>query len=299
MATISTLTFAEKVLLPFCTLVPIGTGIAGYFIWKRDKRRDDEAMTERMAMWFVADCAIIVGLCVFHVIRNLMFSAADYRIGVGALGLSFIVFMCIAIHGGVLKFKDDADLLLNARHERSDFILLTNDAVAEHGPAINESKSIHLRRRYITALTYMMIVFQSGFDGLVLKYNPNAQNSPVQVSMFFLSKLLESIVVSSALIHAAVRTKWYVLYMFNFTVTVGLSTLAAYELVSPLVIAVVFEHWALQAALGASGGILLTLSYYYIHLESQRADYIKTRPWISSITFALAFSATALTGMFG
>jgi hypothetical protein len=38
-------------------------------------------------------------------------------------------------------------------------------------------------RRYVATLTYAVVVFQSAFDGLVLKYNPNAQDSAVQVTM--------------------------------------------------------------------------------------------------------------------
>jgi hypothetical protein len=133
----------------------------------------------------------------------------------------------------------------------------------------------------------------------VLKYNPNAMDSGVQVAMFYISKLLESIVVSTALIHACVRTKWYCLYMLNFTIAVGLSTLAAYEIVSPLVVILMFEHWTFQALLGASGGILLSLAFYYSHLESRRARIVKNSPWLMSITFAVVFSASVLTGMFG
>lgn len=75
------------------------------------------------------------------------------------------------------------------------------------------------RRRYIAFLTYGVLVFQSGFDGLVLKYNPNGQDSAVQVAMFFLTKVIESVVVSTALIHSGIRSGYYILYMCNFTAT--------------------------------------------------------------------------------
>lgn len=89
---------------------------------------------------------------------------------------------------------------------------------------------------------YAVIVFQSAFDGLVLKYNPNGNDSGLQVGMFFGSKILETVVVVTALLHAPVSKRWYVAYMTSFTVTVGTSTLAAYEIVSPAVPIAIFER---------------------------------------------------------
>jgi hypothetical protein len=300
MATITTLNFAERIVLPFSVFMPILVGGVGYVIWKRDKRRGDESMTERMAMWFFASFAAIIGQCIYHVMRNVLGGGLqDYRIGMGVLGATFIIFMCLSMHLDVLQITDDDDLLLNSRHEMADFVMMTNEAVAQVGPDINDTTKGIFKRRYIAALTYLVLVFQCSFDGLALKYNPNASDSGVQVAMFFLCKLLESIVVSTALIHSCVRTKWYCLYMLNFTIAIGLSTLAAYELISPLAVIVMFEHWGFQALLGASGGLLLSLAFYYSHLESRRARIVKKNPWLMSITFSIVFSISVLTGIFG
>jgi len=299
MATISTLTFGERVALPFCTVIPIVVGIIGYIIWKRDRKRDsNDTMTDRMRMWFMGNFAAMSSIAIFHVIRTLMF-AIDYRYGMGGFALSFVVFVVLSIHLDFLRIHDDQDLLLNSRNETSDFVLLDNDALAEHGSDINETVAKNRPRKYIAVLTYAVIVFQSGFDGLVLKYNPNAQASEVQIVAFFVSKLLESVVISTALIHAVVSTKWYIVYMFNFTVAVALSTLAAYEIVSPLIIVATFEHPVFQAILGGSGGILLCLSYYFSHLESKRIDAVEKSSLPLSIVFSLVFVAGTLTGMFG
>jgi hypothetical protein len=148
-------------------------------------------------------------------------------------------------------------------------------------------------------MTYLVLVFQSGFDGLVLKYNPNVQDSGVQVAMFYVSKCIESVVVSSALIHASLVTPYYVLYMFNFTVAVACSMISAYDLVAPSTVVMVFEHWALQAMLGASGGILMCLAVYFSHLERSRSEYVRTSSLAMIAVFATVFAASALTGMFG
>lgn len=148
MATVSTLSFAEKVALPFCVVVPVGVGIIGYFIWKRDTSSlssssslskdhyvnadstvsSDEVdvmetvntsaggMNRKMAMWFMASCAAMIGLALFHVVRNLM-AATDYRIGMLGFGGALVVAMCAAMFSVTLRITDEADLFLNKRYE--------------------------------------------------------------------------------------------------------------------------------------------------------------------------------------
>jgi uncharacterized oligopeptide transporter (OPT) family protein len=81
MATITTLNFAERIVLPFAVFMPIIVGGCGYVIWKRDKRRGDETMTARMSMWFFASFAAVIGQCIYHVIHNIMGAGGveDYR----------------------------------------------------------------------------------------------------------------------------------------------------------------------------------------------------------------------------
>ena len=115
--------------------------------------------------------------------------------------------------------------------------------------------------------------------------------------MFFLAKCVESIVISTALIHAGIRTRYYVWFMFNFTATVALSTLSAYDLLPSAVVIGVFENAFFQIGLGVTGGLLLCLSFYFIHLESLRTSVGKR--WITNLVFILTYSAAAVTGMFG
>ena len=95
MATISELNFVERVLLPFCTLVPVSVGLLGYWVWKRDKVRPDERMSERLSYWFAANCAGMQGLAIYHVLRHVMFMV-DYRIGMTAFGVGFLLFATLA-----------------------------------------------------------------------------------------------------------------------------------------------------------------------------------------------------------
>lgn len=300
MATTSTLTFAEKVALPFSVAIPITIGVAGYFIWKQDKH-SNETMTTRMSMWFMASCASMISLSLFHVVRNLM-AASDYRIGMISMGATIIFLMCLSMGFDLLKITDDRDLLLNSRNEVTDWTLLDTQAVQTIGPEL-AAASGNVRRRYlVAAAVYIVMVFQSAFDGVVLKYNPNGQDSAVQVAMFFLSKVPESVVVSTALIHASIRARWYIMYMFNFTMTVGLSTIAAYGTVPPLIVIAMFEHWMFQVVLGASGGLLVTLSYYFSHMETRRADLVDPgRAMIvwNVVAFVVAFCLSAVSGMWG
>jgi hypothetical protein len=296
MATISELTFAERVLLPFCTVIPMAVGALGYWVWKREKLHAYERMSDRMSHWFVANCAGMLGLSLYHVLRHVTL-LTDYRWGMGAFGVSFLVFVSLALHLDVLQLDADSDLLLDEDNQVADFVEVGPDALQQLGPEQARAGRNVPRRRYIAALTYAVLVFQSGFDGLVLKYNPNAQDSAVQVAMFFLAKAVESVVVSTALIHAGLRTPYYVMYMFNFTVTVGLSTLSAYDLVASAVVISVFESWLFQMALGATGGLLLCLALYFLHIEAGRSSLAGR--WLANLVFVLAFCAAAITGMFG
>jgi hypothetical protein len=181
MATISELNFVERVLLPFSTLVPVSVGLLGYWIWKRDKDRADERMSDRLSYWFAANCAGMLGLAIYHVLRHVMF-VVDYRIGMTAFGAGFLVFVTLAMQFGVLQLDADSEILLTADNEVGEFVALDPDALQQLGP--EQARATHNvpRRMYIASMTYLVIVLQSGFDGLVLKYNPNAQSSALQVT---------------------------------------------------------------------------------------------------------------------
>lgn len=296
MATISELTFAERVILPFCTLVPVSVAVLGYWIWKRDKANEHERMSERLSLLFTANCAGMLGLALYHVLRHVMF-VVDYRIGMAAFGTSFLVFVTLAMQFDVMQLDADSEILLSEDNEVQEFVAVDLDSLQQLGPEQARVGRNVPRRTYIAVMTYVVIVFQSGFDGLVLKYNPNAQSSALQVIMFFLTKVIESIVVSTALIHAGIRTRYYVMYMGNFTATVALSTLSAYDLVPSGVVIGVFEHPLFQMGLGATGGLLLCLSFYFLHLETLRKSI--TKRWLGNLVFILVFAAAAVTGMFG
>lgn len=193
-------------------------------------------------------------------------------------------------------------LVDTATLEVTDALLVDTDSYALAAPDMVGNAQNLRRRRFIAIATYLVIVFQSAFDGLVLKYNPNANDSGLQVGMFFASKLIESFVVATALIHAPVGRRWYMFYMTSFTVTVGTSTLAAYELVSPAVPIAIFESIPFQLALGASGGFLLFLSIYFLYIETRRAELVKhSTRWNFALGgfYVCFFVAATVTGLFG
>ena len=86
--------------------------------------------------------------------------------------------------------------------------------------------------------------------------------------------------------------------MCNFTATVALSTLSAYDIVDVSVVVSVFESWIFQLVLGASGGLLMCLGLYFLHLEGRSRDTL-TKRWAANLVFVLAFVAAAVTGLFG
>ncbi len=181
MATVSELTFAERVVLPFSALVPIAVGVLGYWVWKQPRLGPDERISERLRYWFVANAGGMLGLAIFHVLRHIMF-VVDYRIGMTAFGVSFLFFFSLAMHLDVVKLDADSELLLTEGAVAAEYVAMSATALQQVGPEQERAGRNAPRRKYIAAMTYLVIVLQSGFDGLVLKYNPNAQSSATQVT---------------------------------------------------------------------------------------------------------------------
>ncbi len=92
-----------------------------------------------------------------------------------------MIMMCAMIKWEDLRVKDE-DILFDDDGGMAAGIAIDNDAIQEAAPDINNAQRNLTRRRLAATLTYVVIAFQSVFDGLVLKYNPNVQEAAVQVS---------------------------------------------------------------------------------------------------------------------
>jgi hypothetical protein len=120
--------------------------------------------------------------------------------------------------------------------------------------------------------------------------------------MFFIQKALETIVISSALVHASVSRRVYIINIGLFTVSAFMSTLAAYEIVSPTVPVLFYENQLFQLLLGASGGVLMFLAVYFHYIEARRMQdevTYKRNPYIMMLAYVIFFSLSVLTGFFG
>lgn len=59
---------------------------------------------------------------------------------------------------------------------------------------------------------------------------------------------------------------------------------------------------AFQLVLGASGGILLFLSIYFLYIETRRAELARRSTkwnWALGLGYAFSFSAAVITGIYG
>ena len=95
-----------------------------------------------------------------------------------------MIMMCAMIKWEDLRVKDE-DILFDDDGGMAAGIAIDNDAIQEAAPDINNAQQNLTRRRLAATLTYVVIAFQSVFDGLVLKYNPNVQEAAVQVNRSF------------------------------------------------------------------------------------------------------------------
>lgn len=302
MATVSILDETEMILLPFCTLIPAVSGIIGYIAWKRKVFN-----VASMSFLLLVSSGIMTGMALFHVLLTIATSGGisgtlDPRFGLSAMGTAFCVCIFLKLHFEFAWVENEALLIDDETNEVVDSILVDSRSYGQVAEDMQNNEHNLKRRRFVAIAVYLVIVFQSAFDGLVLKYNPNGNDSGLQVGMFFLSKVLESIVVLTALLHAPVGRRWYIFYMTSFTVTVGTSTLAAYEIVSPAVPIAIFESVAFQLVLGASGGILLFFSVYFLYIETRRAEITRrgTR-WnlVLGAAYVAVFTGAVVSGIFG
>lgn len=93
-----------------------------------------------------------------------------------------MIMMCAMIKWEDLRVKDE-DILFDDDGGMAAGIAIDNDAIQDAAPDINNAQRNLTRRRLAATLTYVVIAFQSVFDGLVLKYNPNVQEAAVQVRL--------------------------------------------------------------------------------------------------------------------
>lgn len=299
MATVSILDRTEMILLPFCTVIPAVSGILGYCAWKREL-----IAVANMSFLLLVSSGIMTGMALFHVLLTMASGGGtfDPRWGLSAMGTAFCLCIILKLHFEFAWVENEALLIDADTHEVADSLMMDSRSYSVVAPDMQNNEHNLRRRRFVAIAVYCVTVFQSAFDGLVLKYNPNGNDSGLQVGMFFLSKVLESIVVVTALLHAPVSRRWYAFYMTSFTVTVGTSTLAAYEIVSPAVPIAIFESVAFQLVLGASGGVLLFFSIYFLYIETRRAEVARRKTgWnlMLGASYMFAFTCAVVSGLFG
>ncbi len=290
----SVLGLAEKIVLPFTAVVAFGVCVLGYWLW-HFQRQHRENITQRMSIWFTATSAALMGQVLFHSIPNA--TDGDYTLYIAFAAIGFIPLVCMEKFWSSLQFKDD-DILLNRWNELSDYTHMDSQEEEESGADIDDAATVNKRRRVIAVMTYIIILFQSSVDGLMLKYNPNGQEPGTQIGMFFLAKILESVIVSSAMIHAAPKIRYYWTFSLNFAIAVGLSTVAAYDLVDPLIIVMIVEHWIFKMVLGVSAGVLLWLSIRF-HVLDPGTDLSTRRKLTLCGTYIAVMAMSYATGKFG
>lgn len=292
--TTSAFDLAEKIALPFTGALAFGISALGYYVW-HFQRNHGENMTGRMAMWFKATSAALVGQALLHALPNS--TETDFTLFVLAFLLGFVPLVCMEMFWSSLQCNDD-DILLNRWNERTNYVVMDTDEVPRSGPDIQEAARINKRRRVIAVMTYLVVLFQSSVDGLFLKYNLNAEEPATQVAMFFLSKILEAVIISSAIILAAPKVRQYWLFSINFAVAVSLSTLAVYDFVDPIYIIQTVEHWAFKGVLGISAGVLMWLAMRFHVLDSGNPESTR-RKVVLCITYVVIIVISYATGRFG
>jgi hypothetical protein len=289
MATTAVFTLAERIVMPFSAGIPVLMALMGAVVWRRLERQR-VSLTEKFGIIDTACSAVILGQFLFHALP--MVITVDPTFGMVFVGLGVLPMVWLFIFWKALH--TDITILMNENAETADYVQMDTQDI----PEVEERRSLAVpelkRRRVITVFIYLIFLLNTGLDGVFLVYNRSSRPSALLTGMFFLDKLLESVVMVNILLYARVRYRVYWMMMLNFIVAVGLSTLPVYNLVDPIIIVASVEHPAFRALLGVTGGILFAAWGNF-----QFVDLLKrVSPFARAIVFTVFLILSAIAGSF-
>jgi zinc transporter ZupT len=304
----------QKGLLP---LVGIPCLIIFYGLYRFGKRavRGTRTFGDRMELLYSYTAAALLGQFLFQAFPNATGpSGAQVGVIVSAfIMLGFFVMLCVqkcqrVSHDNPYYVSPE----LNSIEIRSVINPETMEAAeyyhnmdpdspvsAEDQIKLQDEIAELKKRRRLCLLTMIVMGFLCVFEGFFVVYRePTAPGGGWAVIIFFvIDKIMETIVVSVAMLHAYLHCKG--LYMYGaagWTVTVILSTTPVLANMTFTESFVVVNHMATSIFYAFAGGILFWIALYYIWIDRKRVD--KTDTVLRLGIFGCAASMSWCTGYF-
>jgi len=295
-------TDVQKGILP---VVAVPCLVISFLLYKFAKRPMliGETMGKRMEYFYSAVAAALLGHIIFGIMPNM---SQPYPICIGA---GFFVMMCLQKLSRVWKENDfvSTDLNDNEIHDLVDNntmklkTILVEDDLASDNIALNRKRITNQvdefkKRRAIAAILLFCMFIIAPIDGLYL--SEYGKDRTIMVIMFWISKLMQTIVVSVCMIHAFFhgnevgRIPWYPLWSIAWAFVCAISSLSAILNFEGIVenIPAVMVFYAL------STGVLFWVALYFVWIDRKETDRKITI--IRLIVFAVVFIVVSITSLF-
>lgn len=290
----STIVHFSDVQKGFLPVVAVPCLILSLLVYKFAKRpmRYDETMVKRMEYFYSAIAAALLGHIIFGIMPNMK---QPYPV---CIGIGFFFMKCIQDLSSTWKENEFIstdeqihDLLDgDTMHIKS---IRVEDDLSDDNIALNRARTRlqvnEVKKRRIIALVLLSCMFLiAPIDGLYL--SEHGMNRTVMVVMFWISKLIQTMVISVCMLHAFFH--WYLIFSILWAIVCALSPLSAilnFE-------GIVEDMPAVMVFYATSTGVLLLIALYFISVDGKKSSTKKTI--VKLFIFASVFLGVWITSFF-
>jgi hypothetical protein len=314
----------------FLSLVVIPCTIVCFFLYKYAKKRlvgTSDNQAKRMEKWYAILAGGTLGQFFCHTLRKGLVDTGIIASGSGAIGYNFLIgFVLLAffilysidkyslvwnnnpyhnLSGSLSRGTEhilDRDNIEEARYHES--IDVTSQDFAIHSfQVMDEVRLIKIRRRR-AIMFYILMLILVMIEGVYLVYRQEVAmgGPPTLVAVYWIDKIMESIILSAILIHgnfhamAEGKHKWFWVLCGIWCFAVLCSTIPALLGLTTEQVAPWVEWWFTGIVHAIAGGVLFYNSIYFIFLNRPGADRKET---CASIFLSVGACTIAfITGIF-
>lgn len=322
--TTSFFTNDQKGVLPLAAIPCLVLGILWYKFYTREFPSREESPQDRGEYFYTALSAACLGEVLFHALPNAtLYSGVGYGLLIVGFFVGYFVMVCYQKMARVTSsdnsfYISPPDMVVtettvkgrktNARHthaEVEDFSTPQTSILDGHDQWVDLKK-----RRVITYITVVVLIFLVMLEGLFMIFNAPVTlgGAPVLVAMFFVNKLLQSVIFFGSLTNGdfsssenpkrcwcCIPTQYHVFTLLWFVVIVC-STVFVLADVPLEQIDTAIRHPALCIFYTLAAGILFWVATYFIFMDRRKTD--KRETVVRLLIFGVVSLISWTTGIF-
>lgn len=304
-------------------LVLLPCSILGLLLYRYSRRKlmGKETMDSRMINFYSAIAGGILGQFFFHTLPN----STGGDVGVAYSTISVFIFVgffimmtiqkCSRVNNEMDYYTAPQGTGMDIRHiidsetvSENNYYKATDITGEQFGEdmwaLLDEHKELK-RRRMISILFYIIMLFETILEGFFLVYNKSSSGIPVLIVMFYINKLVQTFIVCVVLIHGMFhvgnpkRTFFrgtYLSLLLLWTITCTLSAIPAMIDMEYYTVFTIMHNFWMTAFYAMAGGILFWIALYFVWLDRKHTN--KRETGIRLFLFALFSIVAYVTGMF-